>query len=28
MQQPSRFLNEIPRELLDEWNLKSSHPYG
>ena len=28
MQQPSRFLSEIPRELLDEWNLKSSHPYG
>ena len=28
MQQPSRFLNEIPRELLDEWNLKSSHSYG
>jgi DNA helicase-2/ATP-dependent DNA helicase PcrA len=28
MQQPSRFLNEIPRELIDEWNLKSSHPYG
>jgi DNA helicase-2/ATP-dependent DNA helicase PcrA len=29
MQQPSRFLAEIPRELLDEWNLKpSSNPYG
>ncbi|MDB6112185.1 MAG: UvrD/REP helicase [Pedosphaera sp.] len=28
MQQPSRFLSEIPRELLDEWNLKPSHPYG
>jgi DNA helicase-2/ATP-dependent DNA helicase PcrA len=28
MQQPSRFLTEIPRELLDEWNLQTSHPYG
>jgi DNA helicase-2/ATP-dependent DNA helicase PcrA len=28
MQQPSRFLSEIPRELLDEWNLKTAHPYG
>ncbi|MDB6064374.1 MAG: UvrD/REP helicase [Pedosphaera sp.] len=28
MQQPSRFLNEISRDLIDEWNLKSSHPYG
>src|SRR5882724_2352608 len=28
MQQPSRFLNEIPRQLLDEWNLKPSHSYG
>jgi DNA helicase-2/ATP-dependent DNA helicase PcrA len=27
MQQPSRFLDEIPREFLDEWNLKSS-AYG
>jgi ATP-dependent DNA helicase UvrD/PcrA len=27
MQQPSRFLDEIPRELLDEWSLKSS-AYG
>ncbi len=23
MQQPSRFLNEIPKELLEEWNLRS-----
>lgn len=23
LQQPSRFLNEIPRELLDEWNLRT-----
>jgi DNA helicase II / ATP-dependent DNA helicase PcrA len=28
MQQPSRFLDEIPRELLDEWNLKPLNPYG
>jgi DNA helicase II / ATP-dependent DNA helicase PcrA len=28
MQQPSRFLNEIPRDLLEEWNLKPAHPYG
>jgi DNA helicase-2/ATP-dependent DNA helicase PcrA len=28
MQQPSRFLGEIPRELLDEWHLQTSHPYG
>ena len=25
MQQPSRFLNEIPRELVEEWNLRSFH---
>ncbi|MBI3878327.1 MAG: ATP-dependent helicase, partial [Verrucomicrobia bacterium] len=25
MQQPSRFLSELPRELLDEWNLRQSH---
>jgi DNA helicase II / ATP-dependent DNA helicase PcrA len=28
LQQPSRFINEIPRELFDEWNLKPAHPYG
>jgi DNA helicase-2/ATP-dependent DNA helicase PcrA len=28
MQQPSRFLSEIPKDLLDEWNLKTSNPYG
>jgi DNA helicase-2/ATP-dependent DNA helicase PcrA len=28
MQQPSRFLGEIPKRLLDEWNLKPSHSYG
>jgi len=22
IQQPSRFLSEIPKELLDEWNLR------
>jgi ATP-dependent DNA helicase UvrD/PcrA len=28
MQQPSRFLDELPRELLDEWQLQTNHPYG
>lgn len=28
MQQPSRFLGEISRDLLEEWNLKPAHPYG
>jgi DNA helicase-2/ATP-dependent DNA helicase PcrA len=28
MQQASRFLGELPRELLDEWNLQSFNPYG
>ena len=28
MQQPSRFLGEIPRGLVDEWDLKPFHPYG
>ncbi len=28
MQQPSRFLEEIPRELVEEWNLRSYHPYA
>jgi DNA helicase II / ATP-dependent DNA helicase PcrA len=28
LQQPSRFLSEIPKDLLDEWNLKPHHPYG
>ena len=27
-QQPSRFLNEIPRELVEEWNLRTFTPYG
>ena len=27
MQQPSRFLGEIPKELLDEWNLRPFEPY-
>ena len=27
MQQPSRFLGELPKELLDEWNLQSFNPY-
>ena len=28
MQQPSRFLAEIPKDRLDEWNLRPSNPYG
>jgi DNA helicase II / ATP-dependent DNA helicase PcrA len=28
LQQPSRFLKEIPVQLLDEWNLKPFNPYG
>jgi DNA helicase-2/ATP-dependent DNA helicase PcrA len=28
MQQPSRFLREFPGDLVDEWSLKSYHPYG
>ena len=28
LQQPSRFLREIPAALRDEWNLRSFHPYG
>jgi DNA helicase-2/ATP-dependent DNA helicase PcrA len=28
LQQPSRFLAEIPRELLDEWNLRPFSAYG
>jgi DNA helicase II / ATP-dependent DNA helicase PcrA len=28
MQQPSRFLSEIPNDLIEEWNLKPAHPYG
>jgi DNA helicase-2/ATP-dependent DNA helicase PcrA len=27
MQIPSRFLGELPRELVEEWNLKPAHPY-
>ena len=27
-QQPSRFLNEIPKELVEEWNLRTFTPYG
>ena len=27
IQQPSRFLHEIPRELIDEWNLRPFNPY-
>ena len=28
MQQPSRFLCELPAELIEEWNLQSFSPYG
>jgi DNA helicase-2/ATP-dependent DNA helicase PcrA len=28
LQQPSRFLEEIPKELLNEWNLRPFNPYG
>lgn len=28
MQTPSRFLRELPEELLDQWALRSSLPYG
>ena len=28
MQQPSRFLGELPAELIDEWNLQSFDPYA
>ena len=28
MQQPSRFLGELPAELIDEWNLQTFDPYG
>jgi DNA helicase-2/ATP-dependent DNA helicase PcrA len=28
IQQPSRFLKEIPKELIEEWNLRPFDPYG
>jgi DNA helicase-2/ATP-dependent DNA helicase PcrA len=28
LQQPSRFLREIPPDLIEEWNLKPFNPYG
>ncbi len=28
MQSPSRFLGEIPKEMIDEWNLRPYNPYG
>ncbi len=28
MQQPSRFLGEIPKDLVEEWNLRPMHPYA
>jgi hypothetical protein len=27
MQQPSRFLSEIPKDLLNEWNLRLANAY-
>jgi DNA helicase-2/ATP-dependent DNA helicase PcrA len=27
-QQPSRFLAEIPKDLVEEWNLRPLNPYG
>jgi DNA helicase-2/ATP-dependent DNA helicase PcrA len=27
MQVPSRFLKELPGDLLEEWNLRPSHPH-
>jgi len=28
MQRPSRFLSDLPKELIDEWSLSSFNPYG
>ena len=28
LQRPSRFVNEIPMDLRDEWNLRRSNPFG
>jgi DNA helicase II / ATP-dependent DNA helicase PcrA len=28
LQQPSRFLRDIPKDCLEEWNLRPFHPYG
>ena len=28
LQQPSRFLHDIPKELVEEWNLRPFNPYG
>ena len=28
LQQPSRFLGEIPKDLVEEWNLRPFNPYG
>jgi hypothetical protein len=28
LQQPSRFLEEIPKGLVEEWNLRPFNPYG
>lgn len=28
LQQPSRFLKELPKDLVEEWNLRTFNPYG
>ena len=28
LQQPSRFLEELPPDLVEDWDLKTFHPYG
>ena len=28
LQQPSRFLGDIPKNLVEEWNLRPFNPYG
>ena len=28
LQQPSRFLKELPKDLIEEWNLRTFNPYG
>ena len=28
IQRPSRFLEEIPKDLIEEWNLKTFNPYA
>jgi len=28
LQQPSRFLGDIPNKIVEQWNLQTGHPYG